>query len=954
MSRRALLVMIPNPGGPGDDGYPSLEKFSGYADDLASQLSRFDYETNKPTETANWNGAQINKEVRCLLDEGDVDDVRVVHIFGHGEHHLRTVYPIGADAERDPDCDVEAWLKRLQPSDREKPSRPVTLFIVDTCHSGQAARTSWGMEVPAEELRGWVLAASAPERSAYDGRLTLAVARQLRATVEGALDISPDRQFIPWATFRDAVIEDVEREQAGGLVQRVTSTPVDRTVDVPFFPNPAYQEPGPLQLAKSQAATGLGPFLDPFTDVLFDAPHFIGRARGPEELGPTPTFTGRRQQLADLSHWIDHPDPLDALRIVTGSPGVGKSALLGVLVCAAHPDLRDLTREIWSRAVMSPLVQVRMAGVHARSQTLSQILTSIGQQLTQPISDHEWTTQTLIDGLSKLDHAPLIALDALDEAENTQGTLELLRELTLARRPDKAPACRLLIGTRSGEHWSAIQAWINEQPREQLVDLDAVTSDVLYEDLVTYLASVLHPNRYAVEIARGIADTLTRDRTSSQGWGEFLVAALYAVRLRRDCPDSEDTVAAAIARTPRTLPEVLEVHLADVTDGPLRRAVLTALSWSKGVGMPRRLLQRLTREVFTSPVHDGHGQTDEDFTRALDGVSFYLRTSNDSNGELLRRPFHQGLTDYLRPKDDPEALATSGAVLTALLADRPILHGQLRWDTAVPYLLRHALDHAIDARQVDRLLDDEDFIAHADPDEFRAGLDRLDRLSTHDHGNERASQRPIAAVYRQSFHQHRAVTPRARNDILRVDWARFGLIGPTGANRFGTIIDPSWDVPFATGSGVSDRLRAVLTGHTDWVNAVACATLPDGSVVAVTGSDDGAVRVWDLTRGQQLGQPLTGHTDSVSAVACATLPDGSVVAVTASDDRTVRVWDLTRDEQVGQPLRFDLPESPTALSITATGQIVVCMGFDIVVLQPGERHILGEAMPQVPRSAVLG
>jgi WD40 repeat protein len=37
-----------------------------------------------------------------------------------------------------------------------------------------------------------------------------------------------------------------------------------------------------------------------------------------------------------------------------------------------------------------------------------------------------------------------------------------------------------------------------------------------------------------------------------------------------------------------------------------------------------------------------------------------------------------------------------------------------------------------------------------------------------------------------------------------------------------------------------------LTGHTDWVWAVATAALPDGRVVAVTGSNDRTVRIWDL------------------------------------------------------------------------------------------------------------
>ncbi len=78
--------------------------------------------------------------------------------------------------------------------------------------------------------------------------------------------------------------------------------------------------------------------------------------------------------------------------------------------------------------------------------------------------------------------------------------------------------------------------------------------------------------------------------------------------------------------------------------------------------------------------------------------------------------------------------------------------------------------------------------------------------------------------------------------------------------------------------------------------------LPDGRPVAVTGSDDDTVRVWDLTTGTQIGAPLTGHTSSVRAVAARALPDGRPVAVTASDDDTVRVWDLTTGTQLGNTL----------------------------------------------------
>ena len=78
--------------------------------------------------------------------------------------------------------------------------------------------------------------------------------------------------------------------------------------------------------------------------------------------------------------------------------------------------------------------------------------------------------------------------------------------------------------------------------------------------------------------------------------------------------------------------------------------------------------------------------------------------------------------------------------------------------------------------------------------------------------------------------------------------------------------------------------------------------LPDGRPIAVTGSGDDTVRVWDLTTGTPIGDPLTGHTDPVTAVAAAVLPDGRPVAVTGSCDDTVRVWDLTTGTPIGDTL----------------------------------------------------
>ena len=86
------------------------------------------------------------------------------------------------------------------------------------------------------------------------------------------------------------------------------------------------------------------------------------------------------------------------------------------------------------------------------------------------------------------------------------------------------------------------------------------------------------------------------------------------------------------------------------------------------------------------------------------------------------------------------------------------------------------------------------------------------------------------------------------------------------------------------------RQQTLLAGHTDWVRAV--AVTPDGAH-AVSGSDDGTVRVWDLAEGQEEAV-LKGHGRPVWAVAVT--PDGRR-AVSGGEDGTVRVWDLAGGQE---------------------------------------------------------
>jgi WD40 repeat protein len=81
------------------------------------------------------------------------------------------------------------------------------------------------------------------------------------------------------------------------------------------------------------------------------------------------------------------------------------------------------------------------------------------------------------------------------------------------------------------------------------------------------------------------------------------------------------------------------------------------------------------------------------------------------------------------------------------------------------------------------------------------------------------------------------------------------------------------------------RCTAVLKGHTDRVTGVAVAG--DGRT-AVSGAVDRTVRVLDLAEGFWTAL-REGHTDRVTSVAVS--GDGRM-AVSGSSDGTVRVWDL--------------------------------------------------------------
>ena len=90
----------------------------------------------------------------------------------------------------------------------------------------------------------------------------------------------------------------------------------------------------------------------------------------------------------------------------------------------------------------------------------------------------------------------------------------------------------------------------------------------------------------------------------------------------------------------------------------------------------------------------------------------------------------------------------------------------------------------------------------------------------------------------------------------------------------------------------SSSLKRIFSGHHGGVYSIAIT--PDGKL-AVSGSSDKTVRIWDIQTGEEK-YTLRGHNDVHYVYFVTITPDGKL-AVSGSSDGTVRIWDIQTGEE---------------------------------------------------------
>ena len=288
LTRRALVIGVsrfgpdPEPGEePELSARPALPYVPELAPRVAQALKVFGYESDLVLGGKATAAQRLGRRVRGRKGL-DPEGTRLVYVLSHGERPeggTDGLVIIGSDGRWCQDTDVASWLTEVA---NNKRTHPTTLFLLDVCHGGTAARLPWQLLTADGSSRVWVIAACEQDRNAFDGRFTRALIEVLTDIAAGAVDINPTVEFVPLSTVARQVNRRVLAASAGRSTQRVTSSVLDIGADepqLPFFPNPRFRRGVG---GDTRVDAGVAPFADDL-DPGVDPWHFSGRAAG---LGP--------------------------------------------------------------------------------------------------------------------------------------------------------------------------------------------------------------------------------------------------------------------------------------------------------------------------------------------------------------------------------------------------------------------------------------------------------------------------------------------------------------------------------------------------------------------------------------------------------------------------------------------------------------------------------------------
>jgi hypothetical protein len=288
--------------------------------------------------------------------------------------------------------------------------------------------------------------------------------------------------------------------------------------------------------------------------------HWDPRSRGVEAAHVAGTyFTGRRRALETLVRWLaSDPDPSDNLRLVTGGPGSGKSAVLAKLVTRAEPSYRRRYPPTVDDPVAALEPGAVNVAVYARGLGGGQILAALADG-AEPVPTE---VDELVAALAERGRPLTFVVDGLDESSEPAAVAGILRRLA-GQTADLG--LRLLVGTRPGAEQRLLRT-LGTTAYRNAIDLD----DSAYlerADLAEYVRRRLLLDGVPANVApstpyRGSEALAQRvaDKVAERAHPSFLIAAMVAVDLVRR-PTAVDPGTEAWEQFPATVDDAMRSYL---------------------------------------------------------------------------------------------------------------------------------------------------------------------------------------------------------------------------------------------------------------------------------------------------------------------------------------------------------------------------------------------------------
>ncbi|MGW6931774.1 AAA family ATPase [Lentzea sp. NPDC054927] len=467
------------------------------------------------------------------------------------------------------------------------------LIIIDACYSGaqieEAVRTVAALQ---EELLAgkvhWagVLVSCSSVETARDGLFGGKLRKLLRAGP------SADEDARRWSD-RTALVD-------GGAVGTALLNAWDSDVQRPRF----------MQYGSAQ------PMLpNPLYAANTVVKHLMLAARGGDSADNRSWFTGRTAQVDKVVSWVKSGNA--GLRVVTGSPGTGKSAIVGRVVSLSNSAERDLLLTAGpSFRHADPGLGSVDAAVHARAMDADRVADLLSRQLVgaglipEPDGPRRGAAE-LVGVVSTLTSPPVLVIDGLDEARGESFSIATSLLTKLANH------AVVIVSTRQAHRVAGGAPLLTELSPVEVLNLDQADNAADVRDYV---------------LAR-LGSTVPQSTVDELAQLPFLTAWMLTDQLLAD----------GGADLKLSLDAAFDRELAKV---PSARALLTALTWSYGAGFPEAewiaVAEALSGETFGR----------DDITAVLTELGRHV-VQDGEEGTAVFKLTHQTFADHLRPPFAP-------------------------------------------------------------------------------------------------------------------------------------------------------------------------------------------------------------------------------------------------------------------------------------------------------------